>query len=474
MSMPILAVFVVYILWLFVNDAKRREGISPAVWSVVAWVTLLGSRPVSSWFSIDGGGGSAESYDEGNPFERGVYFVLIIYALFVLARRGVRLRDVLAANAWLAVFFLYWGLSIFWADASFIALKRWIKDLGNIVMVLVILTDGKPLEAMKAVFVRSASLLLPVSVLFIRFIPEFGRTYHVWSGEMMYTGVATHKNSLGVLVLVSLMFLVWDFMDRPAEGTPARSRMSRLGEVSLVLMGAWLLIKAGSATSTGCAIVGVVLMFLLRWKALRNSVGIIEFLAVAGTILLWPTGIAQSVLDFFIVDVLGRDLTLTSRTDVWPMLLSKADSVLVGSGFNSFWTGERLADIYGQLGIIQAHNGYLETYLNGGLVGLALLVLFLISAVRKANKQLAEGGAIANLRFAMILVNVVYNFTEASFNKTTLIWFAFLMVTTLYRDSRSPVTSDWTTAEDADKVAAAPCSNPSLFRAAHNADKSCL
>jgi exopolysaccharide production protein ExoQ len=456
MSTTIFAVFGTYILWLFLLDARRRDGISPAIWSVVAWATLLGSRPVSTWFSVGGGEGSAESYDEGNPFERSVYFVLIFHGLFVLARRSVRFREVVASNRWLVVFFGYWALSIFWADDSFVAFKRWIKDLGNIVMVLVVLTDAKPMEAMKAVFVRSASLLLPMSVLFILFIPEFGRTYHVWTGEMMYTGVTTHKNSLGVLVLISLMFLVWDFTSRPPPGSPSRSLVSRLGELSLILMGGWLLMKAGSATASGCCVVGLSLMFLLSWKALRNSVAVIEFIAVAGTIILWPTGLAQSIVEYFIVDILGRDLTLTSRTDVWPMLLSKADNVLVGSGFNSFWTGDRLAEVYGQLGIIQAHNGYLETYLNGGLVGLGLLVLLLLSAIRQANKQLAEGGAAANVAFAMILINVVYNFTEASFDKTSPLWFAFLMVLTQYRDGRSPVRSDRVADEDAGTHEAAP------------------
>ncbi len=438
MSLAVGVLFGCYILWLFLNDARRRQGISPAVWSVVAWITLLGSRPVSTWFSVGGGEGSAESYDEGNPFERSVYFVLIFHGLYVLSRRGVRLREVIAANAWLFTFFLFWGLSIFWADASFVAFKRWIKDLGNVVMVLVVLTDARPLEAMKAVFVRSASLLLPMSLLFIRFYPELGRTYHIWTGEMMYTGVTTHKNSLGVLVLVSLMFLVWDFTSRAPPPAPAPSRLSRLSDLSLILMGGWLLMKAGSATATGCAVVGLSLMFLLSWKALRDRVGTIEFLAVTGTLLLWPTGIAESVLQFFIVDILGRDLTLTSRTDVWPMLLSKADNALIGSGFNSFWTGDRLADIYGQLGIIQAHNGYLETYLNGGAIGLGLLVLLLISAIRRANAQLAEGSSLAKLGFALILINVVYNFTEASFDKTSPLWFAFLMVMTQYRDKRLP------------------------------------
>lgn len=441
MSKVVLLAFVIYIIWLFGNDARRREGVSPAVWSVVAWVTLLGSRPVSTWFDFSGGIGSAEAYDEGNPLERMVYFFLILHGLLVLARRGVRLRDVLASNGWLFVFFLYWGLSIFWADASFIALKRWIKDLGNIVMVLVILTDGKPLEAMKAVFVRSACLLLPVSVLFIHYIPELGRTYHVWSGEMMYTGVTTHKNSLGVLVLVSLIFLIWDSMSRSPGGKAPRSLSSRFGDVSLILMGAWLLIKAGSATAMGCFVLGVVLLAALSSKAIRERVRYVEFFAFVAGVSIWATDATHGMLDYLVVDLLGRDLTLTTRTDVWPVLLSRVDSVLVGSGFNSFWTGERLAELYGQLGIIQAHNGYLETYLNGGLLGVTLLAMVLLSAIRVANRQLTEGGEYASLAFAWVFITVVYNFTEASFNKTSLLWFAFLLMVTQYRDTRSPVTS---------------------------------
>ncbi len=256
MSRVALLVTVVYILWLLVNEARRREGLSPAVWIVVAWVAMLGSRPVSTWFDFGGSMSSTEAYDEGNPLERMVYFILILQGLWVLVRRGVRVRDVMASNGWLFVFFLYWGFSVFWADASFVAFKRWIKDIGNIVMVLVVLTDGRPLDAMKAVFVRSACLLLPMSVLFIRFIPELGRTYHVWSGEMMYTGVTTHKNSLGALVMVSLIFLVWDLMGRgPATETLHRPS-SRLALFSLVAIGLWLLASAGSATATGCLILG--------------------------------------------------------------------------------------------------------------------------------------------------------------------------------------------------------------------------
>ena len=460
MSTTAIVIFATFTLWLLANDAKRRAGVSPALWAVVAWITLVGSRPVSAWFDMGPAvGTAAEAYDEGNPLERGVYFFLIFFGILVLLRRNVRLRVVIASNAWLFLFFAYWGLSVFWADASFVSFKRWTKDLGNMVMVMVVLSDSSRLNAIKAVLKRSACILVPVSVLFIRFVPALGRTYHSGTGEMMYTGVTTHKNSLGVLALVCLIFLLWEFVCKSGEGELRRSVRSTVGDLTLLLMAGWLLLMSGSATALGCAAVGATIVMLLSLKGVRAHARSIEFLGFAIGTGLWASGAAQSMLEFLIVDVLGRDLTLTTRTDVWPVLLSRVDSVLVGSGFNSFWTGERLAELYGQLGIIQAHNGYLETYLNGGLLGVTLLAMVLLSAIRVANRQLTEGGEYASLAFAWVFITVVYNFTEASFNKTSLLWFAFLLMVTQYRDTRSPVTSG-SPVEDADKVAAAARSLP--------------
>src|SRR2546430_7198010 len=110
-------------------------------------MAMIGSRPVSTWFSTVGGtGAQAEAYDEGNPIERVIYFVLIAHGLFTLNRRSVSLREIIIANKWMAVFFVYWLFSIMWSDAPLISFKRWIKDAGNLVMVLVLLTEENPVQ----------------------------------------------------------------------------------------------------------------------------------------------------------------------------------------------------------------------------------------------------------------------------------------------------------------------------------------
>ena len=472
MNKAVLLVFAAYVVWLFFNETRRREGVSWSLWAVVLWVTMLGSRSISTWFDYSGDATIAQRYDEGSLLERTVYFSLIVYLLVVLMHRGVRWREVMVSNVWLLLFFFYWGLSVLWADAPFISVKRWVKDAGNVVMVLVVLTEARPLEAMKAVFVRAACLLLPLSVLFIRFFPDLGRTYHVWTGEMMYTGITTHKNSLGALALVSLMFLVWDYCSRPPHSktspsalrlmwdflSPAHQLMTvqatapagrargtwflRLGELSLITMALWLLVKSASATAIGCFSIGLLLFAGLSWRALRIHVRWIQCLVAIAALTVWASGKTQVLMNYLVVDVFGRDPTLTTRTDVWPLLIAKVEHPFFGAGFNGFWTGERLAETYAQLQIIQAHNGYLETYLNGGWIALGLLFMVLLSALRHANRRLTYGGELAPLAFAFIAVIAANNLTEASFNKTSPLWFAFLMVVVRYpghsTESRAP------------------------------------
>jgi exopolysaccharide production protein ExoQ len=132
------------------------------------------------------------------------------------------------------------------------------------------------------------------------------------------------------------------------------------------------------------------------------------------------------------VGLLGRDLTLTTRTDVWPMLIGMNDNVFFGEGFSSFWSGPRLDVIYEQFSIIQAHNGFLDTYLNGGLVGVALMVAMLISAVVAINRDVEQGDEFSSIRFACLAVVLISNLTESSFNKMGMLWFAFLLVVVRY------------------------------------------
>jgi O-antigen ligase len=129
-------------------------------------------------------------------------------------------------------------------------------------------------------------------------------------------------------------------------------------------------------------------------------------------------------------EALGRNPTLTGRTDIWAAVIPMGPNVLVGAGFESFWLGprvERLAEVFPILHLNEAHDGYIEVYLNLGWVGLGLIGLILIDGYRRSVKAFRREPALGSLLLAYILTEMVYNVTEAGFRMLHPIWIFFLL-----------------------------------------------
>lgn len=434
-----LLVLGVGVAWLSWRDVKERASVSAAVWIVLAWAVIYGSRPVTSWFGgPDQGVVLPEAYDEGNPSEALVYLCAMLAGLTVLLRRGIAVPAVIRENKWLFVFYLFWLVSVTWSDYPVITVKRWVKDLGNVVMVLLILTERDPGQAVRAVFARLAYLCIPLSLLLIRYYPEWGRVYGGYSrNESMFVGVTTHKNSLGVLALVTALFVLWDLLEPRRKRQTTAEKFTYAGRAIVLVICWYLLMRVDSATSLVCAVIGSLLLVALNVPAMRRRPGRIEAYGLGLVLLLGGLEAAFGIKEA-IVSVLGRDMTLTTRTDVWPILIGHQDNPLIGAGFNSFWAGRRLVLLSESVGgIIQAHNGYLETYLNGGLIGIGLLLGLLGSAYGRIRRGLGRGSAESGARLVILLLVVVHNLSEASFNKVSILWFAAVFAVMEYGARRS-------------------------------------
>jgi O-antigen ligase len=103
---------------------------------------------------------------------------------------------------------------------------------------------------------------------------------------------------------------------------------------------------------------------------------------------------------------------------------------LVGAGYESFWLGPRIA-LFAQRSrlkflVNEAHNGYLEVYLNLGLIGLFLLVGFLIASYRTICRRLTAFSKLASLTLALWIVVLFYSVTEAGF-RSSLTWLTLLL-----------------------------------------------
>jgi exopolysaccharide production protein ExoQ len=430
--------FSLWLLWIFYRDGKERASVSSSVWIVVGWLFIHSTRPLSVWLGWE----SHYSRDEGNPEEALFNFILIVAGLIVVMRRRIQWLELIKDNKWLFVLYLFWFLSILWSDYPFITFKRLFKEVGNIFMVLIVLTDRDPSETIRAVCVRFAYLCIPLSIILIRYYPQWGRTFVGYHRDtLMYTGVTTQKNMLGLLVLVSALFVLWDLLEHRGKNRSATEKLIYTSNVLVLLMCWYLLWLIDSATSLICAVVGSVLFLMFRRPFFRENPVRMEAFGLSAAVIL---ALFDSVFDIrkTFVESLGRNMTLTTRTEIWDIVRDYQDNPLVGQGFETFWAGERLEQLADKtFGIIQAHNGYLETYLNGGLIGVGLLVIVLLSAYKRIRKKLVLGKPEDCIRFTIFLTAMIYNYTEASFFKIGVLWFVIAFAIIEYRVQRSPMQS---------------------------------
>jgi exopolysaccharide production protein ExoQ len=439
----ILAAFVYLgiVVWLFRRDIREQRGVTSALWIPLLWLIIIGSRFVSQWLDMVGLHLGAANVEEGSPLDACIFGLLILSGFYVLNRRRVRLSEVVRNNRWLTVFMVYCFLAILWSDFPLVALKRWLKVLGHPIMVLVVLTEPDPEEAIIRLLKRCAYVWILVSILFIKYFPDLGRGFDAWSGEAVNNGIAINKNMLGLDVFILGVFFVWYFMHvwRSATGDERESRERRneliLIAALLFLLG-WLLKLSHSSTALVSILIAVAMMVFLglRWVNPRQ-IGVYLLAAVFVGV------IAQAGFDIYgiFLQLLGKSPTLTDRTLVWNDLLQMKINPILGAGFESFWLGDNLKIIWAKWWWHpnQAHNAYLETYLNLGLAGLFLLIGWFIATYQKAYRDLLNDDGWGRFRLSFLVAVLFYGWTEAAFKGLDPVFFIFYLIAMDYPKPRT-------------------------------------
>jgi exopolysaccharide production protein ExoQ len=232
---------------------------------------------------------------------------------------------------------------------------------------------------------------------------------------------------LGCDCLILGFFFFWCFLKAwNQEKSPAR-RNELIFCAGFLGMTLWLLKAAHSSTSlVSLGIAMAMVLFLGLRFVKRELVGVYVVTGIVVIIFAEMTfGISSQALQ-----ILGKDPTLTDRTLLWHEVLKIPINPVVGTGFESFWLGDRLEKLWDMYWWhpIQAHNGYLETYLNLGLVGLTLMIGLIVSTFRKGSRMLLHNFEFARFRLGFLAAFVFYNWTEAAFKALHPVWFVFYII----------------------------------------------
>ena len=428
MEKIILLAYFALALWLLRWDGRRREGISTALWIPSIWIAIALSRPLSMWVGF----GSGSSALEGSPLDRLFHLFFILAAFVILSRRRLHWKTIISTNWPLFLFYGFFLVSVLWADAPFSSFKRWFKDFGLIALSLVILTEKNPIEAIRIVFVRCAYLWLPLSVILIRWFPNMGRFYSSHGGQGEMTGVTMQKNSLGITAMVCGIIFIWDWLERRKKSNSSSQSSQTNGRLEggilflAVATAVYLLHLSQSKTSLVCFILAAIIICASYMPAFGVRIGHFGTYILVATLGYYLLDSTLGLTDL-VLDAIGRDRSFTGRTDVWREILALKLDPLIGTGFYSFWSDDYYQSQLPNWVAFSAHNSYMETYIDGGWLGIMVLSIMLVAVWIRINRDLKNGSHYAVVRLACYLTIVIGAFSESHFGRLTPLWFLFIL-----------------------------------------------
>lgn len=401
-------------------EHKENHTASWALWIPSIWMTLIATgTDVAVWV----GRGDAEP-GTGSPYQRRLLIFLFCFAMVVLYKRRFDFYKAMKHNLWLMVLIFYMFVSIFWTDAPYASLKRWIKELIAVIMAFIILSETNPQNAVQSVLRRSIYILIPLSLVLVIAFPAYGTK--PLGNEIMWVGVTTHKNLLGRICYIAVFFFVWVFVDsRLRRDNPPQDYLKYI-DMLILGMAVFLLKGPGlgkmmsfTSIATLASGLGAFSGFLLLKKFKRPIGANVLKIVILVCIVLGTTAVFVGGLVFGgeIISSFGREETLTGRTSIWAALLPFVmKEPIIGYGISGFWTKETKAALGN---VPSSHNGYLDTLLDYGFVGLFLFTMFFLSSCAKAHKLMHYNYTLGSFWISFLFMIVIYNIAEGSIGEFT-------------------------------------------------------
>jgi exopolysaccharide production protein ExoQ len=444
-----LPLYLAFLIVALKRDFKEHRSVSSALWIPFLWIADCATKPLDLWLFPHQAVAFSQRIAweqrltgievfQSNPLERIFFIVLMVAGLIVLSKRMRDFSFRLKENAGVAIFFLYALVSVSWSDYQGLAIKRWIRLVGDLIMVMIILTEASPRDGLDQILRRFAILFIPLSIVLIKYNETIGRIYTTY-GRQMWIGVTGHKNQLGQLCAICGIFLLRRLLNKWPRIDPL--------DAFLFLLTAYLIVGSDSETAVMISSLGFLMVFILFFlkgdtKKFRR-VTIFSFifaLALQGVSIAFFN---TSVMDLFFSST-GRDASFTGRVPLWQELIRIGrQRPILGSGYGSFWSSRAVYGLWEKVHWtpVSSHNGYIDIFMNLGLIGLLALFIFLFYAYRNISRSIETDREFGNLNFVFFIVILIQNIMEATLSvANSFLWILILMTSVLI--TRRPAQGD--------------------------------
>ncbi len=326
---------------------------------------LLGMQPLSVVDRLLYGEWSGK---EGDKFTQGLNVLLILISV-ALVVRGYRRLKAIRVGAGLALglasLFIISGL---WSIAPTTSIRAGVVYFFVVLGAIGVATNLKSDEYLG--LVESVCFWSAIASLVLLVVDRPAALGMLGQDFPDFRGVFSQKNVLGEAMTMGALASL--------HGLRIRKRGRWFSLVSLVLAFS-LAAMAKSATSCMAIIMFCALNFLV---SLILKGGAARSIAIGIIVLVFPVMLTTILAPDAFLELIGKDPTLTGRTDIWALVLADIfQRPGLGWGYLAFWSLDNPAafEISQTLRWVvpQAHNGLLEILLSVGFIG-ALLIIFML------------------------------------------------------------------------------------------------
>lgn len=235
-----------------------------------------------------------------------------------------------------------------------------------------------------------SGLLMGIGSLVMVFaFPRIG--VHQFDNAGLWRGLWYEKNQMGV-VMVAGAVAAAACLALPAE----RTRMAWASFAICVV----LVLATQSKTSLLCLVIGVGLVGTL-WAMRKGGPALTVVGLWLGVVVVGVVGYVFITEPAVVLKALGKDPSLTGRTDIWVALMREVNlRPWTGFGYQAFWGRESIPAMWiraeTQWPVPSAHNGWIDLLIQLGwpgaiAVGITVLIAFLTTLFRLPSAGAREG-----------------------------------------------------------------------------------
>ncbi|HIK42194.1 O-antigen ligase [Thermoleptolyngbya sp. M55_K2018_002] len=309
--------------------------------------------------------------------------------------------------------------SVLWSAQPSLTQTRAIALLGTTLFGIYFGTRFSPKEQLNILAI-TFSIILLLSLVFVIALPQYGKMSGIHAGA--WRGIFIHKNPFGqLMVLSSLIFL----------SLSLRGGQSSWKAMLGLTISVFMIVMSASSSS----LINFVTLFLVftvlkvtLWPD-RVMIPVISALAAFGC---FASIFLVEMLEL-VVGSVGKDLTLTGRTDIWPIVIRQGlQRPILGYGYSGFWgdwnsPGAAVWKDYGWLAP-NAHNGFIDLWIQLGFVGAAVFILgFLQMFIRSLQLSKQSDPSLYSWSVIYLIFTCLINSTESSLMvNNSLNWVLFV------------------------------------------------